>query len=102
MIKSKRMMGGACSIGKMRNVCKILLGEPGGKRLLRRPECRWEQACTNPRHQVAMEPKIFMIAPRIFCVLFLWFCIFAHYIIWGIDKGPIRDPHRHSLTPLQQ
>jgi hypothetical protein len=36
-------MGGACSThGDMRNGYKILVGEPEGKRPLRRPRHRWE------------------------------------------------------------
>jgi hypothetical protein len=28
--------------GELRHVYKILVGNPEGKRLLRRPRCRWE------------------------------------------------------------
>jgi hypothetical protein len=37
------------------------------------------QAWTN--RQVAMEPKMFKTASRIFCMLFWWFCIFAYYYV---------------------
>jgi hypothetical protein len=69
------------------NMYKILLGQPEGKRPLRRQACRWEQACTYLRNRVTMAPEIFIIASRIFCILFLW--IFAYYIIWGLNKGPV-------------
>jgi hypothetical protein len=28
--------------GEKRNACRILLRQPGGKRLLERPRCRWD------------------------------------------------------------
>jgi len=37
-------MGGSCSThGEMRSACKILVGEPEGKRPFGRPRCRWEE-----------------------------------------------------------
>jgi len=37
------MMGGACSAyGERRAVYRVLVGKPGGKRLLGRPRRRWE------------------------------------------------------------
>jgi hypothetical protein len=36
-------MDGTCSAdGEKRGVYKVLMGEPEGKRPLRRPRCRWE------------------------------------------------------------
>jgi hypothetical protein len=36
-------MSGACGThGEMRNACKILVGNPEGKRPVGRPKCRWE------------------------------------------------------------
>jgi hypothetical protein len=34
-------MGRACSTNEKRSACKILLGTPEGRRLLRRPRRRW-------------------------------------------------------------
>jgi hypothetical protein len=44
VIKLRRMRwaGHVTSIGEMRNVYKILIGKPEGKRPLRRPGRRWE------------------------------------------------------------
>jgi hypothetical protein len=46
MIKSKRMrwMRHVAHLGEMRNACKIVVGKPEGKRLLRRPRHRWEDS----------------------------------------------------------
>jgi hypothetical protein len=43
MIKSRRMRwaGHAARMGKKRNICRILVGKPEGKRPLRRPRHRW-------------------------------------------------------------
>jgi hypothetical protein len=43
-IKSRRMrwVGHVARIGEERNVYKVLMGKPEGKRLLRRPRRRWE------------------------------------------------------------
>jgi hypothetical protein len=44
VIKSRRMgwVGHVACMGEMRNIYKILIGEPEGNRLLRRPGYRWE------------------------------------------------------------
>jgi hypothetical protein len=44
VIKSMRMrwLGNVACIGEMRNVRKILVEKPEGKRSLMRPRCRWE------------------------------------------------------------
>jgi hypothetical protein len=44
MIKSKRMrwVGHAVCMGELRDVYKILIGKPEGKRPLRRPRHKWE------------------------------------------------------------
>ena len=44
VIKSRRMRwtGHVARMGYWRGVYKVLVGKPGGKRLLRRPRCRWE------------------------------------------------------------
>jgi hypothetical protein len=44
MIKSRRMrwMRHVAFVGEMRNTCKILVGKPEGKRLLRMPGHRWK------------------------------------------------------------
>jgi hypothetical protein len=44
MIKSRRMRwaGHVARMGHVRNVCKILVGKPDGKRPLGRPRRRWE------------------------------------------------------------
>jgi hypothetical protein len=44
MIKLRRIIwvGYAACMGEMRNVYKILAAKCEGKRLLRRPRCRWE------------------------------------------------------------
>jgi hypothetical protein len=39
------------------------------------------QACTNPGYQVAVLPKIFKTAPRIFYILIWSFCIFVYYYV---------------------
>jgi hypothetical protein len=43
VIKSRRMRwtGHVARMGEKRNAYRILLGEPEGKRPLRRPRCRW-------------------------------------------------------------
>jgi hypothetical protein len=43
-IKSKRMRwaGHVAHMGEERNVCKVLVGKPEGRRPLRRPRCRQE------------------------------------------------------------
>jgi hypothetical protein len=43
IIKSKRMrwVGHQTQLGQKRNVYTLLVGKPEGKRLLRRPRCRW-------------------------------------------------------------
>jgi hypothetical protein len=43
MIKSRRMRlaGHVARMGEKRNVYRILVGKPEGKRLLGRPRCRW-------------------------------------------------------------
>jgi hypothetical protein len=42
MIKSRKMMGRACSTnGERRNTYRILVGTPEGKRPLGRPKRRW-------------------------------------------------------------
>jgi hypothetical protein len=39
----KNEMGGACSMyGEERDVYRVLVGKPEGKRPLGRPRCRWE------------------------------------------------------------
>jgi hypothetical protein len=43
MVKSRRMVSGACRrSGEMRNTYKILVGKPEGKRPFGRPRRRWE------------------------------------------------------------
>jgi hypothetical protein len=44
VIKSRRLrwVGHVAHMGEMRNVCKILVGKPEGKRSLQRPRHRWE------------------------------------------------------------
>jgi hypothetical protein len=44
VIQSRRMRwaGHKARMGQMRNMYKILVGKPEGKRLLGRPRCRWE------------------------------------------------------------
>ena len=43
VVKSKRMMGGACSMyGENRAAYRVLVGNPEGKRPIGRPRCRWE------------------------------------------------------------
>jgi hypothetical protein len=43
IIKSRRMMwaGHVAQIGEKRSVCRLLVGNPEGKRPLGRPRCRW-------------------------------------------------------------
>jgi hypothetical protein len=43
-IKSRRMRwaGHVARMGEGRNVYRVLVGKPEGKRLLGRPRCRWE------------------------------------------------------------
>jgi hypothetical protein len=43
-IKSRRMrwVGHVAHMGVERNVYKVLMGKPKGKRPLERPRCRWE------------------------------------------------------------
>jgi hypothetical protein len=43
-IKSRRMrwVGHGARMGEGRNVYRVLVGKPKGKRLLERPRCRWE------------------------------------------------------------
>jgi hypothetical protein len=43
-IKSRRMgwAGHVARMGEGRNVCRVLVGKPEGKRSLERPRCRWE------------------------------------------------------------
>jgi hypothetical protein len=43
-IKSRRMRWArhVARIGERRNVCRVLVGKPGGKRQLERPRRRWE------------------------------------------------------------
>jgi hypothetical protein len=43
-IKSRRMRwaGHVARMGEGRNVCRVLVGKPEGKRPLGRPRCRWE------------------------------------------------------------
>jgi hypothetical protein len=44
MLKSRRMRlaGHVACMEKKRNACRILVGNPEGKRLLTRPRHRWE------------------------------------------------------------
>jgi hypothetical protein len=44
LISSRRIKwaGHLQHMGKKRNVCRILVGKPEGKRPLRRSRCRWE------------------------------------------------------------
>jgi hypothetical protein len=44
MIKSrrKRWTGHVARMGKIRNAYLLFVGKPEGKRLLRRPRCRWK------------------------------------------------------------
>jgi len=44
MIKSRRMgwAGHVARMGKRRGVYRVLVGKPGGKRLLGRPRRKWE------------------------------------------------------------
>jgi hypothetical protein len=42
MIKSRRGVGHVVRMGEMGNVCKILVGEPKGKRLMGKHRRRWE------------------------------------------------------------
>jgi hypothetical protein len=43
IIKSRRMRwaGHIARMGEKRNAYRLLVGKPEGKRLLRRPRCRW-------------------------------------------------------------
>jgi hypothetical protein len=43
-IKSRRVRraGHVARMGEGRNVCRVLVGKPEGKRPLERPRCRWE------------------------------------------------------------
>jgi hypothetical protein len=43
MVKSRRMRwaGNVARMGKKRNACRLLMGKPDGKRLLRRSRRRW-------------------------------------------------------------
>jgi hypothetical protein len=44
MIKLRRMRwaGPVASTGTKRNICRVLMGKPEGKRTLRKPRRRWE------------------------------------------------------------
>lgn len=44
----------------------------------------YDQACTNPRRQVTVAQNIFIIVPRIFCLLFWWVYIFAYYYYYYV------------------
>jgi hypothetical protein len=43
-IKSRRMRwaGHVACVGEERNVCRVLMGKPEGRKPLGRPRCRWE------------------------------------------------------------
>jgi cell wall assembly regulator SMI1 len=48
-------VGHVACIGKIRNVYKILVGKPEGKRPLGRPRCRWEDKTEMDLNEVVLE-----------------------------------------------
>jgi hypothetical protein len=57
VIKSRRVRwaGHVASTGEMRNVYKILIGIPEGRRPLRRPRCGWEDSIIMDLSEIVWE-----------------------------------------------